>query len=153
MTKTVLAVPDEGPGDALAQIEGVSEADITEASPQAPDEGTLKSSTPDTFPRSYVEALRAENARHRTRAAEADSLAKRLHAALVAATGRLQDPDDLPYDPAHLDDPEALRGAIDGLLGRKPHLASRRPVGDIGQGATAGAEPFNLAAILRANAN
>ncbi len=71
----------------------------------------------------------------------------------MTATGRLADPSDLPYDEAHLDDETALTAAIDGLLLRKPHLASRRPVGDIGQGATAASDTVNLAGILRARAS
>jgi len=88
----------------------------------------------DTFPRSVVEELRRENGRYRQRAQQADELAHRLHTELVRATGRLADPSDLDYDDAHLDDPDALTTAIDDLLERKPHLATRRPSGDIGQG-------------------
>ncbi len=71
----------------------------------------------------------------------------------MAATGRLADPSDLPYDEIHLDDETALTAAIDELLTRKPHLASRRPVGDIGQGATAASDSVDLAGILRARAS
>ncbi|WP_202378106.1 hypothetical protein [Mycobacterium paraintracellulare] len=107
----------------------------------------------ETFPRAYVEDLRAENARYRERAKAADTLAKRLHTALVAATGRLADPTDLPFDEAHLDDPDALASAIEDLLERKPHLKSRRVVGDVGQGA-GGVKPgdVDLSALLRARA-
>ncbi|CCH75086.1 conserved hypothetical protein [Nostocoides australiense Ben110] len=78
----------------------------------------------DTFPRDYVERLRRENARYRERAGQADDLAARLHAALVAATGRLADPSDLAFDEAHIEDENALTAALDDLLARKPHLAS-----------------------------
>jgi len=71
----------------------------------------------------------------------------------VTATGRLADPSDLPYDETHLDNEAALTTAIDELLTRKPHLASRRPVGDIGQGAAASTEAVDLAGILRARAS
>lgn len=104
------------------------------------------------FSRSYVEKLRRENQRYRERAAEADGLAQRLHTALVAATGRLADPSDLDFDAAHLDDTDALTAAVDDLLTRKPHLASRRPVGDIGQGATRTGDTVDLAGILRSRA-
>ena len=40
----------------------------------------------------------------------------------MAATGRLADPSDLPFDESHIDYPEALTAAIDDLLTRKPHL-------------------------------
>lgn len=108
---------------------------------------------PETFPRAYVQELRDENARYRQRAGQADDLARRLHTALVAATGRLADPDDLPFNDAHLDDADALTAALDDLLTRKPHLASRRPMGDVGQGATPTAAEVDLAALLRANAS
>lgn len=88
----------------------------------------------DTFPRAYVEQLRRESAGYRERAQTADALAARLHTALVAATGRLADPSDLPFDAAHLDDEAALAAAVDELLARKPHLAARRVTGDVGAG-------------------
>ncbi|OKH70647.1 hypothetical protein EB73_11815 [Mycobacterium sp. SWH-M3] len=107
----------------------------------------------DTFGRAYVEKLRKESAGYRERAQRADDLAARLHTALVSATGRLADPTDLPFDAANLDDEQALSGAIDELLTRKPHLASRRPFGDVGQGNRgASSEPVNLADMLRARA-
>lgn len=96
---------------------------------------------PDTFPREYVEKLRRESAGYRERARQvdeveqrADELARRLHAALVAADGRLADPTDLPFDLAHLDDDEALTRAIADLVDTKPHLKARRIAGDIGAG-------------------
>ena len=108
---------------------------------------------PDTFPRSYVEELRQENGRYRQRAQQADQLAQRLHTELVRATGRLADPTDLEFDEKHLDDPDGLVAAVDDLLTRKPHLASRRPVGEIGQGASPPvASSVELAALLRQRA-
>lgn len=105
------------------------------------------------FSRTYVEKLRRESAGYRERANQADALAQRLHTALVAATGRMADPTDLPFDTAHLDDEQALTGAIDDLLTLKPHLATRRPFGDVGQGQQGRAsEPVNLADILRSRA-
>ena len=100
---------------------------------QATDE-TENDHSADTFNRAYVEKLRRENAGYREQANQADELAQRLHTALVAATGRMADPTDLPFDAAHLDDENALTTAIDELLAKKPHLATRRPYGDIGQG-------------------
>ncbi|WP_347957091.1 hypothetical protein [Gordonia aichiensis] len=111
------------------------------------DQGTGEE--PDTFPREYVEKLRQENGRYRQRAQHADELAHRLHRALVAADGRLQDPTDLDYADDHLDeDGSHLREAIDELLARKPHLAARRPIGDVGQGATSTAGEVNLLGLL-----
>lgn len=128
--------------------EGVTTSDTTEdvATTDAPEDDA------ETFPREYVEKLRKENADARVKAKRADDLAARLHTALVAATGRLADPSDLPFDDAHLEDADALNAAVDALLARKPHLASRRPVGSIGQGATAPADSVSLAGILRHNA-
>lgn len=96
---------------------------------------------PDVFPREYVEKLRRESAGYRERARQvdevekrADELARRLHAALVAADGRLADPSDLPFDPAHLDGADSLKSAIADLVAAKPHLKARRVAGDIGAG-------------------
>lgn len=121
-----------------------------DAPPQA--QSTEHEQEPDTFPRDYVEKLRDESAKYRQRAQRADGLAQRLHTALVGATGRLQDPSDLPFEESHLDDPEALETAITDLLERKPHLASRKPLGDIGQGASEGHGIVNLAALMRSRA-
>ena len=108
---------------------------------------------PDTFPRSYVDKLRKEAADARVKVKDRDDLAARLHTQLVAANGRLADPSDLPFDEAHLEDADALNAAVDDLLARKPHLASRRPVGDIGQGVSAATSTVDLAGILRHNAS
>lgn len=84
--------------------------------------------------------IRQEAAERRKNAAEAnkraDDLSRQLFRAKVAATGRLADPDDLPYDADLLDDAEALNAAIDAALASKPHYASRKPVPgtSIGQG-------------------
>lgn len=49
--------------------------------------------------------------------------------------------------------PGALAAAIDDLLTCKPHLASRRPTGDIGQGASPSAtRSVDLAALLQQRA-
>lgn len=79
----------------------------------------------ETFPRSYVEQLRAENRRYREPGKRADELARRLHTALVAATGRLADPDDLPYTDEYLDSPEALSSAIDSAASDRRHRSRR----------------------------
>lgn len=108
---------------------------------------------PETFPRKVVEDLRKENAAYRVKAARADDLVERLHTALVTATGRLADPSDLPFTEAQLEDAAALDAALDALLTRKPHLASRKPSGDVGQGATStGHGTVDLGGMLRARA-
>lgn len=104
---------------------------------------------PETFPLAYVQQLRQEAADARVRVKDRDDLAARLHTALTSATGRLADPDDLPFDEAHLTDEAALSTAIDALLTRKPHLAARRVSGDVGQGATSSAATVDLAGMLR----
>lgn len=128
-------------------------AEQTETEPQDDGQRPQNSAAePDMFPRAYVEQLRQENAEHRVRAKRTDDLARRLHTALATATGRLADPTDLAFDEAHLDDPHALAEAIGDLLTRKPHLASRRPAGDIGQGAIGFEDDINLSAMLRSHA-
>jgi hypothetical protein len=124
----------------------VTETPSGDETPESPPEG-------DTFPREYVERLRKENAGYRDKAKRADDLAERLHLARVIATGRLADPTDLPYDESLIDDDDAaLSAAIDGLLERKPHLASRRVVGDIGQGAGEPTTDVDLGGMLRSRA-
>lgn len=109
---------------------------------------------PETFPREYVVKLRKESAGNRERAKRADDLAHRLHTALVSASGKLADPADLPFDDAHLDNPEALQDAIQTLLTERPHLANRKPMGNIGQGHMSEAPAtISLGGLLRANAN
>lgn len=121
--------------------------------PETPEQEGNPEETPETFPREYVEKLRQEAAESRTKAKRADDLAARLHTALVTATGRMADPTDLPFDEAHLEDPEALTAAIESLLASKPHLATRTPRGDIGQGPSVVADSVSLAGLLRAGAN
>lgn len=93
--------------------------------------GETLDETPEVFDKEYVQKLRDENARYRTRANE---VSQRLHTELVRANGRLADPTDLPFDEEHLADPEKLTAAIDSLIESKPHLKSRQVQGDIAQG-------------------
>lgn len=113
-----------------------------------------------TFPASVVHALRKESAGYRTRATEAEAraetLAARLHAALVSATGLLVDDVHagvLPYDATHLDDPEALTTAIAALVEKKPYLKSRKPSGSIGLGVKGGDDaPVSFASMFHQHA-
>ena len=106
----------------------------------APDE-------PKTFSQEYVSELRNEAKGHRE---TSKALATRLHSELVRASGRLADPNDLPFDQAHIDNPDALNTAIDELLTRKPHFASRRPNGAVGQGVKdSGTPPGSIIAHLK----
>lgn len=120
---------------------------------EAPEDTEEPTEGVEAFSRDYVEKLRKESAGYRERAKRADGLAHRLHTSLVAATGKLADPSDLPFDEAHLDSPELLAEAVQSLLTDKPHLASRRPRGDVGQGATSTGDTVDLASILRARAS
>ena len=135
------------------------EAPVTGVTPASDDTPTDDGQTtdtddgqPETFPREYVEKLRDENAKYRQRAGQTDDLAKRLHLELVKGTGRLADPTDLPFDDDHLSDPDALTAAVEALLAAKPHMASRKPTGDIGQGASVVDDTFSLSGLLRSNA-
>ncbi|MCA2261983.1 hypothetical protein A5626_09575 [Mycobacterium marseillense] len=99
----------------------------TQTEPAQPDP-----SEPFTTTRQAITDLRDEAKGHREKA---QALATRLHTELVRQTGRLADPTELPFDTAHLDDPDALKAAIDELLTRKPHYAARTPQGNtVGQG-------------------
>ncbi|WP_192892550.1 hypothetical protein [Nesterenkonia natronophila] len=134
--------------------ETTEEPETTPASEAAEDQEQEHTTEEDTFPREYVQKLRDENAKFRQRAQKSDKLAHRLHTALVAADGRLADPTDLEFTEEHLDDSEALSEAIEQLIHSKPHLAARRPRGDVGQGASGrGAGNVDLAGLLRAGAN
>lgn len=141
---------DETPAGVPQEPASIVEAPAEGVGTPEPLGGPLED--PETFPRDYVVNLRKESAGYRERAKRADDLAQRLHTALVDATGRLADSRDLPFDAAHLDDPEALQEAIQSLLTERPHLASRKPMGDIGQGATSEPEAFGLGGLLRAHA-
>ncbi|MEE6288625.1 hypothetical protein V2J52_13265 [Georgenia sp. MJ173] len=135
------------------EIETTEIPAVEEEIPEATTEETTEADdTEETFPRAYVEELRQENGKYRQRAQQTDDLAARLHVELVRATGRLADPSDLAYAEDHLDSPEALAAAVDELLATKPHLASRKPRGNVGQGHTS-TDSVNLASILRAAAS
>ncbi|BBX72281.1 hypothetical protein H7H78_11700 [Mycobacterium shinjukuense] len=142
-TAPIVSTEDETPTDAEPSSEE-QQSDETDSDSDQPEE------QPQSFPREVVEQLRKENGKYRQRAQQADALARRLHTELVRATGRLADPTDLVYAEEHLDDPDALSAAIDDLLATKPHLASRRPTGDIGQGNRgSSAQPFSLLQMLK----
>lgn len=136
----------------------VINTDTADTAPDAPEtqpDGNTDESAGDAFPRAYVEDLRKENADWRTRVKSAEdhaeALAKRLHRELVAATGRLENPDDLAFDAEHLDDADKLSAAIDALLADRPYFAKRKLSGDAGQGPRGAADsvPQNFAELLR----
>lgn len=130
----------------------------TDETEGVPDQHTPDGSAPaeepsddeDTFPRHVVEKLRRENAGYREKAKKAENYARELFHARVAATGRLADPDDLTFDEHLLDDRDALLAAVEDLIARKPHLALRKPRGDVGAGAlSSDAATVDLAGLLR----
>jgi hypothetical protein len=140
----------ETPAVDSTEVEPPEDHEAESPPPDDPaDDSSSDETETDSFPRSYVEKLRRESAGYRERANSADRFAQRLHLELVRATGRLADPSDIPFDEAHLEGPEALAAAVDELLARKPHLASRRVSGEIGQGATPSAGGVDLAGMLR----
>lgn len=109
----------------------------------------------EAFPREYVEKLRGENAEQRTKAKaaqdEAGQLARRLHTAMVEATGRLENAAELAFDADHLGDPDKLDAAISALLEAKPYVAKRKVAGDVGQGqrgAGGGSGPSSFAELF-----
>lgn len=130
-------------------------ADAAPDAPETQPDGNADESAGDTFPRAYVEDLRKESAGYRDKAKQADeradALAKRLHRELVAATGRLENPDDLVFDVEHLDDADKLSAAIDALLADRPYFAKRKVSGDAGQGPRGAADsvPQSFAELLR----
>ena len=87
-----------------------------------------------TFSREYVEELRGEAAKYRTRAKHTEEVERRLHDALVRLDGRLHDASDLDFDPKRLEGDGGVEAAISALLEAKPHLAKRAPSGDVGAG-------------------
>lgn len=136
-----------GPADGESSPAGDESSPASSERDENPAAGT---DDDDSFPREYVEELRRESAGYRKRAARADDLAHRLHRALVALDGRLADPDDLPYDEAHLDDTDALGAAIGALVDRKPGLKARGVSGDVGAGTRGtGANGGDLISIIK----
>lgn len=88
------------------------------------------------------------------KAKDRDDLARELLTFRVAALNRLADPTDLAYTDElfNADQPE-LEAAIDDLVARKPHLADRRPRGDVEQGARDTTPTVDLAGMLRQRAS
>lgn len=84
--------------------------------------------------------------------AERDELAAALWTARVDQLGVLADPDDLPFDPDALHDPDRLRELVDELVTEKPHLRSRRIRARAGQGEGTAPGGVSLAAILNRGA-
>lgn len=126
-------------------------SEVSMGSHKKPEETVSEEDSNETFDRKYVEKLRKESAKYRERAGKADELSQRLHAALVAADGRLADPSDLEFNETHLEDPEALAAAVADLIGRKPGLRAQQLGGDVGAGKRGSTPkpPMDLLSIMR----
>ena len=136
---------------------GDTEEDVSNLDTPPEDVGNLPTDEPETFDREYVQKLRDEAAGHRVKAKRAEALAAALVTATAAGTGKLADPTDLPFTDDLLDedglvDVEKVATAVDDLIKRKPHLAARRPRGDVGQGARPETDEIGLATLLRRGA-
>ena len=113
----------------------------------------------DTFPRHYVERLRARSAGYRARAKTAEGRAAELERALfterVRALDVLADPADLPYDGDLLEDPDAMRAAVDALVRERPHYRRRGTADPSSTGSRHRSSPsdtVSLSAIMRGHA-
>lgn len=137
----------EEPQEAVSGVEAPE--DTLEVTPTSDSDKTKGES--ETFPRKYVEELRAESAKYRVEAKKAEEYGQRLQNALVAQDGRLADPADLPYDPALLDDPEALDAAVTAYIEKYPNMRAFKAGGDIGQGNVGADKPqeTDLISIIR----
>jgi hypothetical protein len=143
-----------------SQSESASAGDEPKTENEQPPEqqSTTAEQQPETFDRAYIQRLRDEAASHRVKAKRADALAERLVTAMAAGTNRLADPTDLAYSDDLLDedgypDEGKVAEAIEQLIAKRPHLASRRPRdSDVGQGTQAEVDTLSLAALLRAGA-
>ena len=97
------------------------------------------------------------------KAKRADDLQERLLAAVVreGAAGILEDPTDLLlhraeadlFDDEGLPDVDKIAEAAHDVASQRPHLARRRPTGDIDQVARSEPEAVDLAGMLRERAS
>ena len=113
----------------------------------------------DSFPRSYVKRLRERSAGYRARAKTAEGRVTELERALfterVRALDVLADPADLPYDGDLLEDPDAMRSAVDALVRERPHYRRRGTADPSSTGSRHRSSPsdtVSLSAIMRGHA-
>jgi hypothetical protein len=121
MSENTPALTPEAAADASVDAPPADDMPETAQSESEPDDDGR------TFDYEYVKGLREEAKSWRIKAAKADELQARLHAEVTKADGRLADPQDLPFDPEHLTDPQKHADAITELLNAKPHYATRKP--------------------------
>lgn len=123
------------------------------------DDGDDDQQAGDTFPRPYVERLRARSAGYRARAKQAEGRTGELERALfterVARLDILADPTDLPYDAELLEDPDALAEAVRQLVKDRPHYRRRGTLDGAGTGSRDRAgtsDGVSLTGIMRGQA-
>lgn len=116
-----------------------------------PDSDETDGDTAPTVARARQQAARYRRQLRDTET-ERDELAAALWTARVDQLGVLADPDDLPFDPDALHDPDRLRQLVDELVTAKPHLRSRRIRARAGQGEGSPPGGISLAAILNRGA-
>ena len=111
-------IATESDSDAAEDVSGVDSED-----------GTI------TYKRSDIEKLRRESKGYRDRAqtaeTRADELARALFTARVAATGKVENPNEIAYTADILDDVEAINQAVDEAISGRPYIKARSfgPVG------------------------
>jgi hypothetical protein len=118
-------VPAEGVQDGADASQDAPEAVGVDTPTPTPDEAADgDAAAQDTFPRDYVEQLRAEAKARRQEVADltahVDELQRALWSLQVEQDGRLADPSDLAYEPGG-----NVSEAITSLLESKPHYARR----------------------------
>lgn len=111
----------------------------------------------DTFPRSYVQRLRERSNGYRLQLRERESdvaaLQRQLFAERLQRLDLVVDVDAVAFDPALLDEPNALQEHVEQLLDAKPYLRKRKVSGNIGQHSnTSDKGGFSLLDAMRANA-
>ena len=139
-------------GEHLEDSHNDDEPDTDEPDTDEPD--TDEPDTDEQDPR--LSQARQQAARYRRQLrdveTERDELAAALWTARVDQLGVLADPDDLPFNPDALHDPDRLRELVDELVTVKPHLRSRRIRARAGQGEGTAPGGVSLAAILNRGA-
>ena len=86
-------------------------------------------------------------------AAVLDATRRRLFAELVAADGRVSDPETIEYAAELVDDPAALAARITAELEARPGIGRHAAGGDVGAGITGAPAPADLIDAIRAAHN
>ena len=86
-------------------------------------------------------------------AAVLDATRRRLFKQLIAADGRVRDPETIDYAPELVDDPAALAARITAELEARPGIGRNSAGGDVGAGITGDPGPADLIDAIRAAHN